>query len=79
LSRASLEYIEQLDRMDRRETPSSLRQTARLTERIATLKDEMSRLEGLKARTESHQTARCRSPIHISNPTPMRRLSFSET
>jgi transposase len=44
------EYLEQLDRMDRRETPSSPRQTARLKERLATLKDEMSRLEGLKAR-----------------------------
>jgi transposase len=44
------EYLEQLDRMDRRETPSTPRQTARLKERIATLKDEMSRLEGLKAR-----------------------------
>ena len=47
------EYLEQLDRMDRRETPSSPRQTARLKERIATLKDEMSRLEGLKARMEA--------------------------
>jgi transposase len=47
------QYLEQLDRMDRRETPSSPRQTARLKERIATLKDEMSRLEGLKARMEA--------------------------
>jgi transposase len=47
------EYLEQLDRMDRRETPSTPRQTARLKERIATLKDEMSRLEGLKARMEA--------------------------
>lgn len=47
------EYLEQLDRMDRREAPSSSRQTARLKERIATLKDEMSRLEGLKARMEA--------------------------
>jgi transposase len=39
--------------MDRRETPSGPRQTARLKERIATLKDEMSRLEGLKARMEA--------------------------
>ncbi len=46
-------YLEQLDRMDRRETPSSPRQTVRLKERIATLKDEMSRLEGLKARMEA--------------------------
>src|SRR3954471_4350198 len=36
-------YLEQLDRMDRRETPSSPRKTARLKERIATLKEEMSR------------------------------------
>jgi hypothetical protein len=47
------EYIEQLDRMDRRETASKPMQTARLKERIATLKDEMSRLEGLKARMEA--------------------------
>jgi transposase len=47
------EYLEQLDRMDRRETPSSPPQTARLMDRIATLKDEMSRLEGLKARMEA--------------------------
>ena len=44
------EYLQQLDRMDHKETPSSPRQTARLKERIATLKDEMSRLEGLKVR-----------------------------
>ena len=47
------EYLEQLDRMDRRETPNGPRQTARLKERIATLKDEMSRLKGLKARMEA--------------------------
>ena len=47
------EYLEQLDRMDRRETPRSPRKVARLKERIATLKDEMSRLEGLKARMEA--------------------------
>ena len=47
------EYLEQLDRMDRRETPSTPPQTARLKDRIATLKDEMSRLEGLKARMEA--------------------------
>ena len=47
------EYLEHLDRMDRRETPSSPRQAARLKERIATLKDEMSRLDGLKARMET--------------------------
>ena len=44
------EYLEQLDRMDRRETPRSPRKAAKLKERIATLEDEMSRLEGLKAR-----------------------------
>lgn len=43
------EYLEQLDRMDRRETPRSPRKAARLKERIASLKDEMRRLEGLKA------------------------------
>lgn len=48
-----VEYLAQLDRMDRRETPSSPRQTIRLKERIATLKDELSRLEGLKARMEA--------------------------
>ena len=44
------EYLEQLDRMDRKETPSTPLKAARLKDRIATLKDEMSRLEGLKAR-----------------------------
>ena len=43
------EYLAQLDRMDRRETPRSPRKAARLKERIASLKDEMRRLEGLKA------------------------------
>jgi transposase len=47
------EYFEQLDRIDRRETPSRPGQTARIKERIATLKDEMSRLEGLKTRMEA--------------------------
>ena len=47
------EYLQQLDRMDRKETPSSPRKTARLQERLATLKEEMSRLEGLKARMEA--------------------------
>jgi transposase len=47
------EYVEQLDRMDRREAPRSPKQTARLKERIATLNDEMSRLKGLKARMEA--------------------------
>jgi transposase len=47
------EYLQQLDRIDRKETPSTPRQAARLKERISTLKDEMSRLEGLKARMEA--------------------------
>jgi transposase len=47
------EYLQQLDRMDRKETPSSPRQTARLKERIATLKEEMRRLKGLKVRMEA--------------------------
>ncbi len=47
------EYLKQLDRMDRCETPSTPRQTARFKERIATLKAEMSRLEGLKVRMEA--------------------------
>jgi hypothetical protein len=51
-SKPRQQYLEQLDRMDRRETPSSPRQAARLKERIATLKDEMRRLEGLKAQME---------------------------
>jgi hypothetical protein len=33
-------YLEQLDRMDRHETPSNPRQTARLKERIATTQSE---------------------------------------
>jgi transposase len=47
------EYIEQLDRMDRRETAITPKQTARLKERIDTLKAEMTRLEGFKALTEA--------------------------
>jgi len=47
------EYLQQLDRMDRKETPSSPRSATRLKERIATLKDEMHRLEGLKAQMEA--------------------------
>ena len=48
------EYLQQLDRMDRKETPSSAAPgTARLKERIATLKEEMQRLEGLKAQMEA--------------------------
>ncbi len=44
------EYLKQLDRC---ETPSTPRRTARLQERIATLKAEMSHLEGLKVRMEA--------------------------
>ena len=40
------EYLQQLDRMDRKETPRSARKEARLKERLATLKDEMQRLDG---------------------------------
>jgi len=47
------EYLEQLDRMDRRETPRSPRRVKRLQERLATLREEMGRLEGLKARLEA--------------------------
>ena len=46
------EYLTQLDRMDRKETPSAPRQVARLKERIATLKQEMRRLRVLKVRME---------------------------
>jgi transposase len=53
IEQSIVEYLEQLDRMDRRETPSSPRQRVRFKERIATLKDEMSRLDGLKARMET--------------------------
>jgi len=42
------EYLEQLDRMDRKEAPRSVRKAVRLKERIATLKDEMRRLAGLQ-------------------------------
>lgn len=47
------EYLEQLDRMDRRETPRTPRKVARLKDRIATLKEEMGRLKGLKKRMEA--------------------------
>jgi hypothetical protein len=47
------EYLRQLDRMDRKETPSAPRQVARLKERITTLKQEMRRLPGLKSRMEA--------------------------
>ena len=47
------EYLTQLDRMDRKETPSAPRQVVRLKERITTLKQEMRRLRVLKARMEA--------------------------
>src|SRR6202171_2689002 len=47
------EYLTQLDRMDRKETPSAPRQVARLKERITTLKQEMRRLRVLKSRMEA--------------------------
>jgi transposase len=47
------EYLGQLDRMDRRETPRQPRQRVRLQQRLAALRAEMSRLEGLKARLEA--------------------------
>jgi len=42
------EYLEQLDRMDRKEAPRSVRKAIRLKDRIATLKQEMRRMEGLQ-------------------------------
>ncbi len=42
-----------LDRMDRKETPRNPRTAARRKDRIATLKDEMARLEGLKRQMEA--------------------------
>jgi transposase len=47
------EYLKQLDRMDRKETPSAPRQVTRLKERIGRLKQEMRRLRGLKSRMEA--------------------------
>ena len=47
------EYLMHLDRMDRKETPGNPRKSARLQERIATLKEEMARLKGLKRRMEA--------------------------
>jgi hypothetical protein len=47
------EYLMHLDRMDRKETPRNPRKSARLQERIATLKEEMARLKGLKRRMEA--------------------------
>ena len=47
------EYLTQLDRMDRKETPRAPRQVTRLKERITTLKQEMRRLRVLKSRMEA--------------------------
>jgi transposase len=47
------EYLTRLDRMDRKETPSVPRDVARLKDRIATLKQEMRRLDVLKSRMEA--------------------------
>ena len=51
-ARSAAEYLTQLDRMDRKETPSAPQQAARLKERITTLKQEMRRLRVLKSRME---------------------------
>lgn len=53
IERSIAEYVDQLDRMDRCESTHTPKQAARLKTRVATLKDEMSRLEGLKARMEA--------------------------
>jgi len=53
IERSISEYLTQLDRMDRKETPSAPRQVARLKERITTLKQEMRRLRGLRSRMEA--------------------------
>jgi hypothetical protein len=47
------EYLTQLERMDRKETPNAPQQATRLKERIVTLKQEMRRLRGLKSRMEA--------------------------
>jgi transposase len=47
------EYLMQLDRMDRKETPSSPRQFTRLKDRIGKLKQEMRRLREIKVRMEA--------------------------
>jgi len=47
------EYLMHLDRMDRKETPRNPRKAARLQDRIATLKEEMARLKGLKRQMEA--------------------------
>jgi transposase len=47
------EYLEQLDRMDRKEAPRSVRKTIRLNDRIATLKEEMRRLRGLNSQMQA--------------------------
>jgi transposase len=47
------DYLTQLDRMDRQETPRSPRRVQKLQERIGSLKQEMRRLRGLKARMDA--------------------------
>jgi transposase len=47
------EYLEHLDRMDRKEAPRSVRKAVRLKERIATLKHEMQRLKGLQSQMQA--------------------------
>ena len=56
IEKSIAKYLEQLDRMDRKETPNRPRQGARLKERIAKLKKETKRLSGLKARMEASPT-----------------------
>jgi transposase len=46
------EYLVELDRMDRHETPSTPARMTRVKQRIASMRAEMQRLEGLKARVE---------------------------
>jgi transposase len=53
IEKSIAEYLSQLDRMDRKETPSAPRQVVRLKERITTLKQEMRRLRVLKSRMEA--------------------------
>jgi transposase len=47
------EYLEQLDRMDRKEAPRSVRKSIRLNDRIATLKEEMRRLKALDSQMQA--------------------------
>jgi hypothetical protein len=47
------EYLEHLDRMDRKEAPRSVRKAVRLKDRIVTLKQEMQRLKGLQRQMEA--------------------------